>query len=177
MIVFTHDPNLIEPIFFHSKCNGGLLVLNLSSMYSGYGDITNLITQISPINDSGLPAYEFVDSVNFDFQYAAALESNPELYTSFMQIILHSYNDVCVIILVYRDPYRDAVMESLIKYIQQKYKMNSWIIEDIYDIDMIIDSVIPPSGMMQINSDILRCDEMYQNGQITERILPPICQE
>lgn len=177
MIVFTHDPNLIDPIYIHSKCNGGLMILNLSSMYSGYEDITNLITNITPINNSGLPAYEFVDSINFDFQYAAALESNPELYANLMRIVSHSYNDVCVIILVYRDPYRDAVMESLIKYIQQRYGCGSWIVEDIYDIDSIVDTYIPAMGMKQINADLRRYDDMYSQGQVSEHILNPICVE
>ena len=59
------------------------VILNLSSFYSGYVNITHLIAKISPINNTGLPMPEFVNSVEFDMQYASAVLSNPELFGSF----------------------------------------------------------------------------------------------
>ena len=116
MIVFTHDVNLI-PFISYSCNNQPVEIFNLSSYYSGYYNITDLMTSIAPINNSGIPIPEFVQSVDFDIQYASAIMSNPVLFNLFMTFVCSSYEGNIAIILVEREPYRDAVMESLIKYI------------------------------------------------------------
>ena len=49
MIIFTSNINILQHV-------GNAVVYNLSSYYSGYGDITGLITKIRVFNPTPLPA-------------------------------------------------------------------------------------------------------------------------
>ena len=176
MIAFTDKPNLIPAIMSRFPQGTRLTVMNLSSYYSGYVDATALITNISPINNTGLPAYAFVDSVSFDMQYATALENNMLMYKCMMEMVVRSYEGQVVVVLVYRDPYRDSVMESLIKYIQQKYGHNCWVIDDEDDITCLKEGSFTPTGIQLIDADIMRYNDLYSKGQVP-CILEPINQE
>lgn len=149
------------------------VILNLSSFYSGHVNITHLIAKISPINNTGLPMPEFVNSVDFDMQYASAVLNNPELFGSLINIMLRAYEGYLVCILVQRDPYRDAVMESLIKLIQQRYGYNCWIIEDSDDIEVLSEQMMYPDGLITLDNDIKQFNQMYSKG-LVENILPNI---
>lgn len=172
MIIFMDKPEysqLVSNKFYGRE----IAILNLSSLYSGYINITHLIANISPINTIGVPMPEFVDSYDFDMQYAAAIFNNPLLYESFINIILRSYEGQIVCILVQRDPYRDAVMESLIKLIQQRYGYNCWLIEEPDDIDIISEQMIPPNGIITLDNDISQYNQLCSKG-IVNAILPNI---
>lgn len=175
MIVFTDKIELVQVL---SQVHPGrqIIIMNLSSYKSGYYDITPLITNISPINNTQMPAYEFVDSISFDMQYAAALENNFTMYQCMMQMVVRSYEGYIVVVLVYRDPYRDAIMESLIKYIQQKYGHNCWVVEDVDDLMYIKDESFTPMGIKYVDDDITRYNDLYSKGQVPA-LLEPINME
>jgi len=149
------------------------VILNLSSFYSGYINITHLIAKISPINNTGLPMPEFVNSVEFDIQYASAVLNDPLLFGSLINIMLRAYEGYLVCILVQRDPYRDAVMESLIKLIQQRYGYNCWIIEDPDDIEIMSEQMLLPNGLLTLDTDIKQYNQMYSKGMV-DSILPNV---
>ena len=67
--------------------------------------------------------------------------------------------------MVYREPYRDAVMESLIKLIQQMYAYNCWIIEALEDIDLLNDNGYDTIGLMNLFQDVQRYDQYYNTDQ------------
>jgi hypothetical protein len=163
MIVFMDNPNLI-PYLQSRFQKRNVAIFNLSSLYSGYIDATDLITKISPINNTGLPMPEFVNSIQFDIQYMNSIINTPELFYQLIRIVDISYEGNIVIVLVQRDPYRDAVMESLIKLIQQRYGYNCWIIEDQYDLDCIMESTFTPMGLMTLDQDIKLYDDLYKKG-------------
>ena len=172
MIAFMDNPLYAESLRY--KFPGReLSILNLSSFYSGYIDITKLITNISPINNTGLPMPEFVNSVEFDMQYASAIFNNTDLFVSLINIMLRAYEGYLVCILVQRDPYRDAVMESLIKLIQQRYGYNCWIIEDIDDIEIMSEQMLLPNGLLTLDSDIEQFNHLCSGGVIGN-ILPNV---
>lgn len=172
MIVFIDNPKYIDAVQYKFS-NRKIIVLNLSSLYSGYLNITNLLTKISPINNSGMQISDFVNSYEFDIQYASAIINDPELFESFINIMMRSYEGYIVCILVQRDPYRDAIMESLIKLIQQRYGYNCWIVEDIEDIDIISEQMFLPNGLLILDQDIKAYNEMYCKG-LVKSILPNI---
>ena len=172
MIVFIDDPNMSSSVAY--KFPGReTVILNLSSLYSGYIDVTHLIAKISPINNTGLSMPEFINSVEFNMQYASAVLNNPELFSSLINIMLRAYEGYIVCVLVQRDPYRDAVMESLIKLIQQRYGYNCWIIEEFDDIDVISEQMLLPNGLLTLDADIKQYNHMCYKG-IVEGILPNI---
>lgn len=172
MIVFMDNPQYAELLRYKFPGREPV-ILNLSSFYSGYINIAHLITKISPINNTGMPMPEFVNSVEFDMQYASAVLSNAELFGSLINIMLRAYEGYLVSILVQRDPYRDAVMESLIKLIQQRYGYNCWIIEDGDDIEIMSEQMLLPNGLLTLDADIKQYNQMYTKGMI-EGILPVI---
>lgn len=162
MIVFTHNPAFIELIRAHY--NRSVMVYNLSSLYSGYNSVTELITRIAPINNTGMLMPEFIQSVEFDIQYANALVSDPVLFSKLLSIVSVSYEGYIVILLVERDSYRDAVMESIIKFIQQRYGYNCWIVEDLEDIEYLKETNYTPAGLMALNEDLMRFDQSYNDS-------------
>ena len=172
MIAFMDNPNYAEMIRYKFPGREPV-ILNLSSFYSGHINITHLIAKISPINNTNMPMPEFVNSVEFDMQYMSAVLNNPELFGSLINIMLRSYEGYLVCILVQRDPYRDAVMESLIKLIQQRYGYNCWIIEDSDDIEVISEQMMYPDGLITLDEDIKQYNQMYSKG-LVENILPNI---
>lgn len=166
MIIFTNNINWLGAI--HQKCgvNSKMITMNLSSYYSKTNvDITNLITRISStLGSSMMPINEFVNSVQFDMHFASMLENNIDLYINLLKIVTLDYNDYVVVIMVSRDPYRDAIMESLIKYIQQKYGKSCWIIQDPYDIQFIHEESYTPNGLMNLENDMRRYESLIMHG-------------
>lgn len=175
MIIFMDNPKYAELIRYKFPGREPV-ILNFSSFYSGYINITHLIAKISPINNTGMPMPDFVNSYEFDMQYASAVMNDPELFGSLINIMLRAYEGYLVCILVQRDLYRDAVMESLIKLIQQRYGYNCWVIEDEDDIDIITEQMLLPNGLITLDSDIKQYNELYSKG-LVEQILPNINME
>ena len=163
MIVFMDEPNFIP--WLHSQFpNRDVVVFNLSSLYSGYPDVSDLITKIAPINFTGLPMPEFVNSPQFDFQYMNSIINTPNLFSQLMKIVGCTYEGQTVVILVQRDPYRDAVMESIIKIIQQRYGYNCWIVEDVEDIGCLYEPTFTPMGLLTLDHDLKVFDDYVSKG-------------
>lgn len=175
MIAFIDKPELANYTGYNFP-GRPIIVMNLSSLYSGHIDITDLITKISPINNTGLSTPDFVNSVQFDMMYMGAIMNDPNLFHKLMMIMLHAHEGYLVNILVQRDWYRDAVMESLIKLIQQRYGYNCWIIEEPEDVMYIKNDVFTPSGLLTLDSDIHKYNELYSSGRV-DSILQTISME
>lgn len=159
MIIFTDNPNYLPIIQY--EFNRPVIVYNLSSLYSGFIDATELLTGLSRINYTGMPMPLFVESIEFDIQYAASIMNNPTLFGKLMAILSNSYEGHIVVLLVQRDPYRDSIMESLIKLIQQRYGYNCWIVEDPEDISCIKEDEYSTIGLLTLNEDLKRYDNSY----------------
>lgn len=166
MIIFTDNPSYI-PYIQYQFSNRPVDIYNLSSLYSGYKDATDLLTKMAIINNSEMPMPEFVQSIQFDMQYASAIMNDPILFNKLMMILSAHFEGYIVVILVQRDPYRDAIMESLIKFIQQRYGYNCWIVEDIGDIECLKETPHNPFGLDRLNEDLYRYDGMNQTNGIS----------
>lgn len=163
MIIFTDKVELIQPIYqkFNKRA---MRVMNLSSLYSGYHSLTDLITLVAPINNTQMPHGEFVYSVEFDIQYANALINDHRMFHHLMEIMIPAREGEVIIILVQRDQFRDAVMESLIKFIQQRYGYNSWIVDDFDDISYLKETTFSTYGLITLDADINAHDRLYSSG-------------
>lgn len=160
MIVFCSNKELIPHLYARYN-NRQVKIFNLSSYYSGYIDVSNLMYFMKP----NTPMIDFVNEVQFDIEYASYIFNDPSNFTSFMKIMSSSFEgDICIV-MVYREPYRDAVMESLIKLIQQRYAYNCWIIEALEDIDLLNDNGYDTIGLMTLFQDIQRYDQYYNTDQ------------
>lgn len=164
MIIYIDNPELIQHIQY--QFNRPTIVFNLSSLYSGFIDLTDLCTQIAPINNTGMIIPEFVQSINFDIQYASAVINDPNLFCKLLMILSATYEGSIAIVMVQRDPYRDAIMESIIKFTQQRYGIISWIVEDPEDLFCIHETPFTPNGLITLIEDLKKFDELngYANS-------------
>ena len=108
---------------------------------------------------------EFVQSVDFDIQYSAMIMNNQILFVKLMMILSNSYEGAISIVLVQHDFYRDAIMESIIKFIQQRYGYNCWVIEDPDDIIYINEPHYTPMGLLNLDADLQRFDSLFVGQQ------------
>ena len=161
MIIFIDNPQYIQT---YKLINHPSVVYNLSSLYSGFQSIAELITKISLVNNSALPTNLFVESVDFDIQYANSLLNNSTLFNKLMTIMHNSYEGFVVFILIQRDPYRDCITESLIKFIQQRYGYNCWLINDPEDLNYIKEDSYTPMGLLTLGEDLKRYNESNINN-------------
>ena len=166
MIIFTSKPDIVAFL----PWNKPAMIYNMSSLYSGYKDATSLITV--PIeNYTGLPMQQYVETVDFDSQYANKILSDPLRFTVFMDIIQCDYIGYNAIVLVHREPYRDAFLESLLKFIQQRYGLNAWLIEDVEDIQSLKESQYNPMGIIQLEKDLERYYEFCRSNVILNPVI------
>ena len=176
MIIFLDDPRLISII--QDKLGYNIKVFNMSSLYSEITseNIYSLARIIHPLNQANnIPPIIYIDTLEFDINYAnEILNNNPKMFEDLMKIMMNSHEGYIVIILVYRDAFRDSIMESLIKLIQQRYGYNSWIVNDIDDIDGITESTYSSIGLITLEEDIKRYRDMYSKGLVDSMILQPI---
>ena len=164
MILFIDNKDYI-PYIQSIYQNRDICVYNLSSMYSGFRDVYPLIDTIG-INPVEIPINQYVYMPQFDSQFLYLALNDNKKFVSLMNIMLPDYNGYIVLILVYREPYRDAIMESLIKLIQQRYEYTTYIIQDIEDIYGIREPSYGTNGLIRLEQDINRYHEMYYSGNV-----------
>lgn len=157
MIIFIDNINLISAIK-QSFINKDISIFNLSSYYSGFIDITDLCTAVPISNNTAMIPMDFVQSVEFDNQYSYYITNNTVLFTKLLMVISNSYEGNISIVLVQHDIYRDAIMESIIKLIQQRYGYMSWIINDIDDIPTLREIPPTPFGLEVLHNDLKTFD-------------------
>lgn len=162
MIIFTNNMNLDLGII-----KPGNKFFNVSSAYPARDwsvDCTNLLTCISGMNNSGFPTNEFVLTQGFDVIYYSSIINDVNLFMSFMSIMYNDFNGQNSICLVERDPYRDAIMESIIKIIQNRYGANAWIVQDNDDLRCCHDTFYSPDGLLMLQNDVDRYTTIATNS-------------
>lgn len=158
MIVFIEDINLIK--YFNDP-----IIFNLSSYYSGYNSITNLITIASALSQN-IVFGEFVQKPEFDIYYMNMIFSNKELFNSLMSVVHCAANGNNAIVLVKHDPFRDAIMESIIKLIQQRYGYQCWVLDSVDDLCCLSEPVFTPYGLLNMDEDLKRFNFKYDESYL-----------
>lgn len=106
----------------------GYVVYNISSLVEGYERI-NILPPLQIFQMCGN------DEKLFDIKYAEYIMSNPNVFNELMKIMYSLYYGKDVYLLVTRDGgYFDILTESLLKFIQQRYGYDSYILNDPEDI-------------------------------------------
>ena len=143
MIIYIDNPELIQHIQY--QFNRPTIVFNLSSLYSGFIDLTDLCTQIAPINNTGMIIPEFVQSIDFDIQYASAVINDPNLFCKLLMILSATYEGSIAIVMV---------------------GIISWIVEDPEDLLCVHETPFTPNGLMILIEDLKKFDELngYANS-------------
>ena len=175
MILFIDNPQFLIPLgqYYHRPFR----VYNFSSLYSGFDSLAPLVTNMYRVNPGNIPQYEFIDTVTFDLNYANAILNTPNMFEALIKIVMPVYQGEIVMLLVHRDPYRDSLMESLIKLLQQRYSLSCWVVEDLADVESIHELPITQNGLLMIDQDIKTYDRLYSDGKVFTQIMEPICIE
>lgn len=169
MILFIKDPSLINII--RDKYRKEVMVYNFTSMYSGYE--TLVLAYVNDLADPGRPINTFIDNIEFDLKYSDKMINNPRYFIDMMRIIVPAYQGINTILLVHRDPYRDSLMEALIKFFSVRYGYRSYIVDDVEDLDVINEPNFTPYGLIQLDADFNVYEELRMSGR-APAIIPEI---
>lgn len=129
-----------------------IMTYNLSSYIGGFNELTELI-------NIGMGYTGPYDEIEFDIAYSNFITSNNRAFMEMMMPIMDTYNnpDILVQILISHSPYRDCITENLIKVIQQRYGLNSYIVNTIEDLYYISeDPDFDIDGLTRLNQDLDR---------------------
>lgn len=125
-----------------------MIVFNLSSLIEGYERVNLLPPYNMQIN--------MVDDKQFDIAYANFILNDENAFYDFMKIIMSLYNGLNVYILVGgNEGMYDFLTESLQKFIQSRYGIISYVINDISDWDSIVEdrSTFSLNGLYTMDID------------------------
>lgn len=168
MIVCTHDIGLVP--FIQYKTSKPIVVMNLSAGYSNIPQATELIAHMRELNTNGMPLNEFVNTVAFDMEYAELIINNPLTFHTLLRIIAGDYCGYTVVLMIMHDPYRDCILESLIKLIQVRYGIRVWIVNELDDVESLQDASYYAMNMQQIDEDLSVHDAMFIKGMVPDRL-------
>ena len=109
----------------------GYVVYNISSLVEGYQRI-NIMPPLEIFQMCGN------DEKLFDIKYAEYILSVPQVFNELMKIMYSLYYGNDVYLLVTRDGgYYDILTESILKFIQQRYGYDAYILNDLEDIQYV----------------------------------------
>lgn len=144
-LVFTDYNCLTEDIV-----TGEWLILNLNSFMEGF-------ERLNILPPFGL---EYGDK-NFDIMYANYILQNDIPFMELMKIIMTIYSGNNVIILSSKGNIYEFVAESLQKFIQQRYSLVSYIVNDLDDWQYVEDTMFDINGVYNLDLDKERFTYLY----------------
>ena len=133
----------------YNTLDNRLVVLNLNANVQCYTRL-NLMPPLG-MNTS---------SMEFDTQYVNLLLSDSNYFMQFMYIMNYLKNGCDVVLLIYNeDTVFNAITETLVKFIQQRYGYNYQFLNDVEDFNQWDQSSFTAPGIIQFDQDYLRYEE------------------
>lgn len=159
MIVFTPIENFSVELLEYKRVRQ-VVKFNLSSYYTSMPTLEALVQL--PQN-----AFEELtkDENNFDQIYQQYIFTNDIAFVQFMNLIvpISMQPDCMVQVLIQYSNYRDSILESLIKIIQQRYGYNSlYIVNTEEDLLYTEESDFSIPGLFVLDQDLKRWASMQQ---------------
>ena len=153
MIIFTTIKNIPYELLEYKGIRQ-VVSYNLSSYYSDVPTMNALIPNIQHMSEELLQGDCVIPQ--FDIEFGNYIINTNEAFLQFMNIVIPAYMnpDMLVQILIGHSDFRDAITESLIKLIQQRYGYNSYIVNDIEDFLCVDESDFSIPGLFAIDEDI-----------------------
>ena len=103
--------------------------------------------------DSLVPPFFPTEGKDFDLNYANYILTNENAFTQMMHIVYSLYEGKNIFVMVGNGDYREYLTDSLIKFIQQRYGYNSYIINEIDDLLAVTDSEFSIQGLYNLDQD------------------------
>ena len=145
------QPDVIIPVVtsYGKPC----FLYNIGSMFmkNGIEYLSNLTPSSSSISISNM---QLDDERDFDIRYANYLMTNDAAFIDIMKIIYNLYQgfDVFCISDVWEES-NELFVESILKFIQQKYGFNGQILGDVEDFMYTQDSTFTLQGLYNLDID------------------------
>mgnify|MGYP003390747879 FL=1 len=161
MVIFT--PIRMIPVeMLERKGIRQVVTYNLSSYFSDVPTLNALLPSAAYIPEETL-SQDVSDFPAFDVAYGEYLINNNEAFAQLMNIMIPAFTspETLVQILINTSEYRDAITESLVKLIQQRYGYNIYIINDIEDFLYAEESDFSVPGLFAIDQDLARWRCMF----------------
>ena len=169
MIIFT--PHRIIPAeMLEQKGIRQVVVYNLSSYYSDVPTLNMLVPSPGYLPEESLEG-DMVYCPSFDISYHGFIMENPDAFCQFMNIIIPAYMspETMVQILINHSDYRDAILESLVKLIQQRYGYNTYVVNELEDFIYAEESDMSIPGLYAIEQDVMRWHTLVpMDGEVYE---------
>lgn len=132
-----------------------VIIYNLSSYYD------------APRLNFLLPSPEYIpedqltgdcNTPNFDMAYHNFIITNNNAFKQFMELVIPANQspDILIYIMIKHSPYCDAISESLMKLIQQRYGYNVYFINEPDDFLYVDEPTFSIPGLFTYDKDLLR---------------------
>jgi len=124
------------------------------ALYGGFRifNISNLIEQGIRLNCL-IPPGLISEDKDFDMYYANFIMQNDNAFVELMNVMYNLYEGNLVYILIDYSDYKNLLTESLIKFIQQRYGYNAYIVNTLEDFDHVRASEFSLSGVFNLDLD------------------------
>lgn len=134
-----------------------VVTYNLSSYYSDVPTLNRLIPSVEYISED-IMMEDISCFPTFDIEYGKYIIQNTDAFIQLMNIMVYAFTspDTLVQILIGRSEFRDAITESLVKLIQQRYGYNICIVNEIEDFLYTEESDFSIPGLFTIDQDLAR---------------------
>ena len=155
MIVFTPLQNF--PIeYLQYKGIRQVIKYNLSSYYNDAPTLNALVPSPQYIPQDVLLG-DTTDPI-FDIEYHKYIFDSQQAFMEFMLIMVPAFTspDTLIHIMIKQSNFRDVIMESLIKLIQQRYGYNVCIVNEADDFLYAEESDFSIPGLFALDQDLVR---------------------
>ncbi len=155
MIIFTPIRDIPVELLEYKGVRQ-VIKYNLSHYYAEMPTLNMLIPSIQSIPEDILNGD--CSDASFDQSYHNFIFTNDQAFIQFMNIIVPAFTnpDCLVQVTVTDNDYANAITESLIKLIQQRYGYNAYIINDVDDFMYAEESDFSIPGLFVIDQDLMR---------------------
>lgn len=142
MLIVSNSRTILD-VYANSKSPQTTFIINMSSATIGFTLFDRLmpLVTIDP------------ESKDFDLMYMNYLLSDEIAFSQLMMIIYNLYIGVDVLIMIGETDIKYMVAESLLKFIQQRYGYNGYIINEALDVEFLNEGSFTIQGLYNLDID------------------------
>lgn len=142
MLIVSNSRTILD-VYANSKSPQTTFIINMSSATIGFTLFDRLmpLVTIDP------------ESKDFDLMYMNYLLSDEIAFSQLMMIIYNLYIGVDVLIMIGETDIKYMVAESLLKFIQQRYGYNGYIINEASDVEFLNEGSFTIQGLYNLDID------------------------
>lgn len=149
MKLVVGTPNVIISVYRNYKYKS--FIFNIGSLYQQIP--IERLSSLIPTSSVFIQSEVGLEDRNFDLWYANYLLTDVNAFKALMKIIYPLYCGDDVFCIIDRDDYRELFLESILKFIQQRYGFNGYVISENDDFNYISDSSFSISGLYNLDID------------------------